>query len=1219
MFPHHPRFRQLALLGHGSSGSVFRVLDEELGLEVALKTLSQAPADELYSLKHEFRIAAEIRHPNLVELLDLFAPADATPFFTMEFVDGASFTDWASRLFAPAPVGQHAGPRAAAEGFLALARQLVRGVQAIHGAGIVHCDIKPSNVLVSPGGRVVLLDFGLARRTRPGQSTAASHTGGTWAYMAPELALGRAASPGTDWYSVALILYECLSGSLPFHGRAFDMLEQKRRWSPSQSRPPLLAVAPETWTTIVATLDPDPRNRPTPTDWAALLQDRCPTDVPNRVSLEASGSSPFVGREAELAKLEAAFWRVLTGHPATVHVVGPAGIGKTRFIERFLEALEPPRPVRILRGRCHPSEAVPFNAFDGVVDELSRLLLHLGPEAQPPLSAEQWGALRTLFPVLQAVEAGNAARGPVLPLPPRELRHRGFAALQAVLSFLGHQSPLIVWIDDLHWADDDSGPLLHNTLCGTNAPPVLLLLSYRDDEDTACRIACTAPEADSTAPAWTERISLGPLSHEQARQLAAELQRNAQPPPAAVDDLVREAAGSPLLLTQLATYPTAQATAPSATGFPRVAAIVLARLQALPRPARLMTEAAAVAGHPVRRRLLLEAGGIGEKGRLALRQATDALLLRVLPGRDDIEVEVFHRRIADALLAAIPARERAAHHAFWFERFASEPKPEPERVLLHALGCGQRHAAAHWAVQAAERADGNLAFSRAAELYHQALTLTAWPVETTVALTVREAEALANAGRGAAAAPLFTEAAAKAPAGQRTSLYRRAAEQYLVTGHIAEGTELLRSLLREAGVPYPRNTVDTLVRVLGRLVQLRWGGIREPRRTPRPVEALRRQVDICDAAAKGLAFVDPLRGLYFTLRRLSAALAQGDADEVALALCTAGAALLPGRGRFQRLGQAMIERGRSVAVASTKPYLRATADQTLAQQRMLECRWQEMRDLCAHAGAVFRQECRGSHWESSIATMGQLRAEEELGNLDALRRSAQAWLEHASALGDRYGCCVAWEYLGWAALLFGDTNAARHAVQRVEMLWQQPGFHMQNFYAARLGAYVDLAEGNEQAAWQAATALWRRARQAGMLRHALLALDADLLLLRARCALGRSGVAVRWWDERLVGVGRQALMRSGRHDARGYTLLAEAGSACLARQIGATTELLRGAAQHFEAAQMRLARALALYELGKRSSGSEGAALIAEARQCFQAQQLANPEWVVRLFAPGLI
>ena len=93
----------------------------------------------------------------------------------------------------------------------------------------------------------------------------------------------------------------------------------------------------------------------------------------------------------------------------------------------------------------------------------------------------------------------------------------------------------------------------------------------------------------------------------------------------------------------------------------------------------------------------------------------------------------------------------------------------------------------------------------------------------------------------------------------------------------------------------------------------------------------------------------------------------------------------------------------------------------------------------------------------------------------------------------------------------------------------------------------------------------------------------------------------------------------GRHDARGYTLLAEAGSACLARQIGATTELLRGAAQHFEAAQMRLARALALYELGKRSSGSEGAALIAEARQCFQAQQLANPEWVVRLFAPGLI
>jgi serine/threonine protein kinase len=151
----------VACLGRGSIGAVYRVYDRETDSEVALKTLGAPAPEQLYHLKQEFRALAGIVHPNLVELYELVV-TERECFFTMEAVEGLEFVAHvrreAGRLSASPLNGDGLRP------FVHAARQLVQGLAAVHSAGKLHRDVKPPNILITQEGRVVLLDFGLARR-----------------------------------------------------------------------------------------------------------------------------------------------------------------------------------------------------------------------------------------------------------------------------------------------------------------------------------------------------------------------------------------------------------------------------------------------------------------------------------------------------------------------------------------------------------------------------------------------------------------------------------------------------------------------------------------------------------------------------------------------------------------------------------------------------------------------------------------------------------------------------------------------------------------------------------------------------------------------------------------------------------------------------------------------------------------------------------------------
>ena len=205
------RYDIKALLGAGGMGMVYRAVDRELQEVVAIKTLKPeliaADATALERFKSEIRLARKISHPNVVRTHDL-GEARGLYFITMEFVEGTTLKDLV-----------RARGRLPVQVLLPIAKQLCRALEVAHEAGVIHRDIKPQNMVVQGDGTLKVMDFGIARlasRTPQQGLTEAGMVIGTPDYMSPEQLLGDELDARADIYSAGVVMYECLTGKLPF-------------------------------------------------------------------------------------------------------------------------------------------------------------------------------------------------------------------------------------------------------------------------------------------------------------------------------------------------------------------------------------------------------------------------------------------------------------------------------------------------------------------------------------------------------------------------------------------------------------------------------------------------------------------------------------------------------------------------------------------------------------------------------------------------------------------------------------------------------------------------------------------------------------------------------------------------------------------------------------------------------------------------------------------
>jgi eukaryotic-like serine/threonine-protein kinase len=793
------RFQLVRRLGAGGMGIVYEVFDRERSEHVALKTLSRVDPAGIYDLKKEFRSLADVRHPNLVSLYDIVNEAGQW-FFTMELVYGAPFSDYvstgsAAREGRTTPrrravdadghedaallVSQtRADPRATAGGLFDEAKlrsalaQLVLGVSALHAAGKLHRDLKPSNVLITLEGRVVVLDFGLVQDDSRTSDTADTSLDdnlvvGTPAYMAPEQAAGKRASPATDWYAVGTMLYRALSGQLPFSGSLTDVLLRKQ-----SEDPPALASLVRGLPKDLERLATDLlRRRPEARANEQDLRQRLALDHAPARATSRPEASPFLGRETELSWLESALALSRRGLPQVVFLEGPSGLGKSALVQHFLRGVRQLPSAVVLSGRCYPREALPYKAFDAIIDALSRFLSRLPEASAAELLPRNRRALTSLFPVLDRVPIIDAwdslAR---LPTSPVERRERAFAALKELLGRVSDQGPLVLTIDNLEWGDTDSAELLLR-LCSAPDPPAMLVIgTHRPDHPSAFfeRLGAVGAQLGEAA---RQDHGIGPLAPSSAFELCkATLD---------CDDslcwrIAEETAGDPLLISLLCEHIRERLAADDRAPRPQLEALVDIQTSRLSDEARRLLRLVVVAGAPLTLEAASAALGLGtERARACVNELRGSLLLQLVHHRGREAISVRHERIAQVLSSRLSSNEIRATHARLAEALAARDEASLETLADHYYKAGATDDARRYATRAAHEAERSLAFDRAAQSYERALELTPdSPARSQ--LLEQLADTRLHLGQPGSAATALLEAALASPPERAAELRRRA-------------------------------------------------------------------------------------------------------------------------------------------------------------------------------------------------------------------------------------------------------------------------------------------------------------------------------------------------------------------------------------------------------------------------------------------------------------
>jgi len=1335
------RFAIRRRLGAGGMGVVYEAFDRERDERVALKTILRLDASTLYRFKNEFRSLADLTHPSLVRLYELFSEGNQW-FFTMELVEGVSFLEFvcpdptlpaddaldqtdageadrstqrdsvpeaipadgsnphtapadaestaslgstatsdadlefsldqtdpmepgASRLAStkldpegtPPPSAGSAAPESTARGsgsespvpstkvepaamiqapeagrpavgrpdyarLREALRQLAEVLNELHAQGRLHRDIKPSNVLVTRSGRVVLLDFGLSTEleARADPETTEGHVVGTVPYMAPEQAAGCAVTAASDWYAVGVMLYRALTGRLPHEGRVLEILMEKQRTDPP--RPAALSrdVPEELDRLCMDLLARDPVERPSGEEILRRLG-----GVAGEASRLATQRRLFVGRESQLAALSAAFADMCQGQTVSVFVHGRSGVGKSSLIQRFLEGLFERGEAVILAGRCYEQESVAYKAVDTLIDALSRYLRRLSRREADALMPRDVSTLAQVFPVLRRVEA--VAEAPLRPhvVPDQlELRRRAFAALRELVARVGDRRPLVLAIDDLQWGDLDSALLLSDLLRPPDPPVLLLLASYRSEYATFSPFlrVLLEPESDGSAPRDHREVALEPLTLAEGRELALRL--IGQDDPAAValaETIVRESGGSPYFVYELVEYLNEGGDlSEGGTLSTNVSldSVLGRRIGRLPQEAATLLEVLAVAGQPLRQAIACRAAGLGAVGFSGLALLRGQHLVRGTGSGSLDEVETYHDRIRETVLNHLDAERRRELNQRLARELEEAGGADPETLGVHFEGAGDLAKAGHYYGLAADEASEALAFDRAVKLYRRALELGPGDPAAARRIRARLGDALANVGRGVEAAHEYQEAAVGADQLELIELQRRAAYQFLVSGHIDEGLSAFGAILDRVGLSLPPTPRRALFRLLLSRARLRLRGLGFRERTTAQVPGEKLElIDISRSVAVGISVVDVIRGADYQTRSLLLALEAGEPLRIALALgWEAVHVACQGRPAWRRTERLVAAAG-ALAQRLGHPHALGMASLSAGAAEFLIGRYRWALESLNRAEAIFRERCTGVIWELDTARIFGLWSLFYLGRLAELGARCQEIFQEARERGDRYMVATPGSFVGTVVRLAeDDVDGARRFAREALGQWSHQGFHIQhlNFYYGSL--YIDLYAGD-------AAGAWRRITETGPLLESSLLLRiqqvrADVIQHTGRCAVAMAAVSAD--PKPLLRLAEKSARRLAHQQTPWTGALAQlikAGVASVRGDASRAERLLADAVERFDSADIGLFAASARRQLGQLRGGDEGRVLIEGADAWMHAQSIRNPSRMASCLAPG--
>ncbi len=1230
------RYFPIRFIGSGTMGDVYEVEDRAMECRVALKVLSGVAGTAIAQFKSQFRIIGHIHHDNLVQLYEMGSDGKQW-FFTMELVQGKDLV--AAVCLDDRRLDGQPGSGTMCSGYdegrlRESFSQLALGLMALHVEGLVHRDIKPENVLVTDAGRLVILDFSLAHTLADGSASLEGPNGvvGTAPYMAPEVALGRKVSEAADWYAVGVLLYQVLTGRLPFDGPALDVLLRKQSERPPAPDEINPHCARDLAGLAMRLLDPEPRRRAGGQDVLAVLGRTL--DDPSR-HLSVSPSDMFVGRDEELHRLRRAMEQTEKSGPRLLLIEGSSGIGKTRLMEEFFRIVsegDGDGGGVVFRGRCYERENMAYKAFDAVVDKMSSHLAHkTAEELSFLLPAEIW-YLVSLFPVLNRIGLINELR---YRRPeggdPAVARQRAFQSFATLSQRLSRQTPVVVGIDDLQWADRDSMELLEALLAGGAG-----------ELTEPGRILVVATVRPNVMPVWigdhiarledmgkVEPVRLEPLSRQESERLVMHLldagrMGRTELDALWVETILNEAGGNPFLMGEMAQVLLFLQDSGSLHRGRRIDLheVVARRTQDLPPLSRRILAYVAVAEKPISQQLLSDAMGRPEgsaQWRRSMASLSALRLVRFQGFKGDDIVEAYHDRGRHAVLDMLEPAAVREIHADLARAMERAGALDPEALASHWFAAGQPGRAKDYLVRAARESVRKLAFGRASRLYETAVALEDDP-EARHVLLMDLAESLVNEGRPAEAIELFDRVSDSANPNLRLDALHGAAANRLKAGYIESGLASLRPILEALGLKMPESGLGILFAMVRRRLTLKIRGVDFHLRDRTEVsESDVTRLELLWSLASSMSLVDPMLAAFFHAELWHNALRVGLPEYVAVAQVIESGTRAAMNWRGIAEGRRLISQAESIVPETRDPRI---VGRILLAKGMIEHfagEWEKSERLMREALELFRTRAYGTGWEVSAALsflawglMRQGRVQEVLAMVRRELVQARGRRERLFRANVQTSLAILW-------LIEDRVEEAQRLIEDAVATWPSNRLQIQHVYALYGKTDLLLYKGKPEAAWNLLkrelprlkrSALWRMETT----RH-------EILRGMARSALALAGRAGSFGERKRQVKNAVWAIKRLRREKLGYMdAYAEHLDALRSWVEGMDHETVQarfaGAVGMLESANLGLYALAARRSLARISGNDE---MLEEIDTQMRSQGVVRPDRIEAVLSPGVV
>ena len=669
-------------LGEGGMGEVFRAVDRLRAEEIAIKLVSEKGSERLTmpsdsvdsrtSLTREFELLASIRHPNVISVLDYGFDKEKHPYFTMELLKQPHYIT---------EVAEGKSPKEKVN----LLVQMLQALSYLYRRDILHRDLKPANVL-AVGDNIKILDFGLATRVDQKQLEDDGDVFGTLAYISPEALLGENPTVASDLYAVGVIAYQMFAGKHPFDTSNLNTLISQ-----------IVSEVPDTkdidtseglQATLDRLLSKDPQDRyRTAEEVINALCDGVGIPAPSETLAVRDSflqSAKFVGREKELAQLVSALEDAENRQGSLWLVGGESGVGKTRLMDELrIQALV--RGITLTRGQTADQGGLIYQVWREVLRWMS-LLTDINPfEAS---------IIKSILPDIDAL-----VEFPVPPAPqidPRGLNERLMGIIQGIFARL--QQPLVILLDDLQWAGDESISLLQRLTPQLAQLPILVIGTYRNDE---------RPKLPEELPN-SHVLNLKRLSSKAVAALSKSMIGEVGDQHAVVEMLERETEGNVFFIVEVMRVLAEEAggldqigsaTLPTEIFAAGIQNIIQRRLERIPESLQNFVNLAAVAGRVIDEAVITAALPDVDVPK-ALTVAADAAVMDVannqwrfthdkiresiLQQLDDASTSALHGQIAEAIEQVYADTvDQAAKLAFHYGQAGNDEK---ERIYAHQAG-----------------------------------------------------------------------------------------------------------------------------------------------------------------------------------------------------------------------------------------------------------------------------------------------------------------------------------------------------------------------------------------------------------------------------------------------------------------------------------------------------------------------------------------------------